>query len=975
VSPALTVSNTTVGSNGPVCEGGTLNLTATGGVTYSWTGPNGFTSTAQNPVLNNVTTAMSGNYIVTISGGSCSITRNVSVNISAAPTMLTTSISNSTPVCEGGTINFTASGGTSYAWSGPNGWSSTLQNPSIAGATMARNGTYTVIITNASGCSITRTTDVTVNAAPTMLTTSISNSTPVCEGGAINFTASGGTSYAWSGPNGWSSTLQNPSIAGATMARNGTYSVIITNANGCAITRTTDVVVNAGLNAGNTSITSNSPVCAGGVINLSATGGTSYAWSGPNGWSASGANATINAATAANNGTYFVQISNATCTFTQSITVVVNPNAIAGVVSTNQSVCSGNTPAAALTLSGQSGTIVRWERSTSSNFSSSVTNIANTTSSLSAATIGALTTTTYFRAVVSGCNGEVYSTIASITVNPNAVGGTVSANQTICSGTQPAALTLSGNVGSVIRWERANNNAFTTGLTSIASTSATLSGATIGSLTATRYFRAVVNNGCGGNVYSSTVTITVSAATVAGTVSSDQTICSGTQPAALTLTGYTGTIVRWERANNSAFTTGLTTINVTSATLSSANMGALTATRYFRAVVNGCGGNVNSSSVVITVNTAAVGGTVSSSQTICSGNTPSSLALSGYTGTIVRWERSTSSNFSSNVTQINNTTSTLNAASIGALTATTYFRAVVTGCGGNVNSSAATITVTPAAVGGTALVNGVVSANTCYGSAVTVSLVGQTGSVTRWEYSVSAGSWQTINSTSTTIIRTITQTTSFRAIVAVNSSCAPVTSSTATVAGSFIGVAGVVTATSTSVCTGSSVTFSLTGNSGRIVRWEFSRNGGLSWVTVPGTATSITYSGATENRRYRAVVRGCINNNIYSNYVAISVAPCANTRTTDLITKAPEQAPVILSDKLEATAYPNPSDAYFSLQVKSPNKDDVEIKVFDIGGKQVAQMKGAAIETYRFGQNFVAGTYIVEIRQGNERITRKIIKQ
>jgi hypothetical protein len=58
----------TAGNNGPIIEGNTLNLTASmvAGVTYSWTGPGSFTSTAQNPSISNATSAASGVYSVTV---------------------------------------------------------------------------------------------------------------------------------------------------------------------------------------------------------------------------------------------------------------------------------------------------------------------------------------------------------------------------------------------------------------------------------------------------------------------------------------------------------------------------------------------------------------------------------------------------------------------------------------------------------------------------------------------------------------------------------------------------------------------------------------------------------------------------------------------------------------------------------------------------------------------------------------------
>jgi len=84
----------TAGSNSPICVGQGLNLTATtvAGATYSWTGPNGFTSTSQNPVVPAVTAAMAGIYSVQAIVGSfpsAPATVNVVVNADgAAPVVM-----------------------------------------------------------------------------------------------------------------------------------------------------------------------------------------------------------------------------------------------------------------------------------------------------------------------------------------------------------------------------------------------------------------------------------------------------------------------------------------------------------------------------------------------------------------------------------------------------------------------------------------------------------------------------------------------------------------------------------------------------------------------------------------------------------------------------------------------------------------------------------------------------------------------
>nr|WP_315238067.1 T9SS type B sorting domain-containing protein [uncultured Flavobacterium sp.] len=76
------LSNPLVSSNSPVCIGKTLELKASGGTNYFWSGPNGFTSTDQNPTIINVTTANSGEYSCLITGtGGCDDTKKVNIVI------------------------------------------------------------------------------------------------------------------------------------------------------------------------------------------------------------------------------------------------------------------------------------------------------------------------------------------------------------------------------------------------------------------------------------------------------------------------------------------------------------------------------------------------------------------------------------------------------------------------------------------------------------------------------------------------------------------------------------------------------------------------------------------------------------------------------------------------------------------------------------------------------------------------------
>ncbi len=248
INQSTPISTPSAMSNGPLCEGATLNLTTptVSGATYSWTGPNGFTSTLQNPSISNITSAGGGTYDVTVSISGCSSAAG-STNVVVNPAPIAPAVSSNSPVCEGAPINLTAPlvSGATYQWSGPASFSSTVQNPTIASAALSNAGTYSLQIT-VGGCASTvaGTTNVIVNPTPTAATAS--SNTPVCQNAAINLSATtvSGATYSWTGPNSFSSTDQNPIIPNAQAADAGSYSVT-TIVNGCSSTaNSTSVVIN-----------------------------------------------------------------------------------------------------------------------------------------------------------------------------------------------------------------------------------------------------------------------------------------------------------------------------------------------------------------------------------------------------------------------------------------------------------------------------------------------------------------------------------------------------------------------------------------------------------------------------------------------------------------------------------------------------------------------------------------------------------
>src|SRR5690606_17598412 len=165
-----------------------------------------------------------------------------------------------------------------YSWVGPNSFSSGQQNPSITGSTAAHTGEYIVTADNY-GCTAKDTVNVVIGVA----NASIGSNSPLCAGATLNLVAGSstpGVTYSWTGPNSFSSTQQNPAIGTVTAAATGTYTVTITSPQ-CNTVLSTYVTINAipvTPTAG-----SNSPVCAGQNINLTAsssTPGVTYSWTG-----------------------------------------------------------------------------------------------------------------------------------------------------------------------------------------------------------------------------------------------------------------------------------------------------------------------------------------------------------------------------------------------------------------------------------------------------------------------------------------------------------------------------------------------------------------------------------------------------------------------------------------------------------------------------------------------------------------------
>jgi len=248
ISQPSAVTFTTSQVNEP-CYGqsiGSITVMASGGSGsgYSYSMDGGNTFQGSNQFVN----LAPGSYPIVVQDGLGCLSGATPVTITQ-PVVLSCSVSPSVATnCVNQSQVFTAnvSGGTaaySYSWSGPNGFNATGSPVTINSLQPASAGTYTVTVTDANGCETACAATLAINPAPPAPTAA--NNEPILAGMTLNLTAStvDDTTYSWTGPNGFTSTNQNPSIMNAPLGASGTYTVTVTDSNGCTAAGSTTAVI------------------------------------------------------------------------------------------------------------------------------------------------------------------------------------------------------------------------------------------------------------------------------------------------------------------------------------------------------------------------------------------------------------------------------------------------------------------------------------------------------------------------------------------------------------------------------------------------------------------------------------------------------------------------------------------------------------------------------------------------------------
>lgn len=349
-----------------------------------------------------------------------------------------------------------------------------------------------------------------------------------------------------------------------------------------------------------------------------------------------------------------------------SFSGTLNPGPTASAIIGTVSICNGSSTNLAVNITGGTGPFTLIYTDGTTNFT------VNNYNSGAAITVAPTSTKSYTIVSVTNANGQPG------TNNTGTATVTVKVKPTIALTSGSACTAVSFNLNTLI--SSAGNPTGGTGFFSRASSPATpiasptaYTGATIPDLIYTYTF-----NGC--STVSNTVTFTRNTVPVITTQPSGaQTVCQGTAFAPINIIASGATSYQWYY-NSSATFAGATTIPLSNTNSYTPPSSTAYGPRYFAVrATNACGG-VNSTAWAgpFYVLAPSVAGTISSPQTVCAdGLISSALTLTGNTGSVVKWQTASDAAFTTNVTDIALTATTLNPVNLGNITQTIYVRAAV----------------------------------------------------------------------------------------------------------------------------------------------------------------------------------------------------------------------------------------------------------------------------------------------------------
>lgn len=494
-----------------VCTGanvGEVALTASSplsgsGTSFNWTSSipigmsqsNGSTSPIPSFTANNITNSTKTSLITVTPFYEGCEGNQMHFTIAVEPASVAGTISGAISTCYGtapGILTLNGSVGTVVKWQSSldnSTWNDINSTALTLSPGVLTNATYFRAVVKSGNC-------IEINSIPYLISI---NALPiinagadqiVCQGTSLTLSGSGATTYTWN--NGISNNTSF--IASATT----TYLLTGVDSKGCS--NTDEVLVKVNPIPGSPSATAQTfLVSQNATVNdlvVSSLG--SPVW-----YNLATAGSIYSSAAVLNTGTYYVaqKIDGCESTTRTAVAVSVFPDSVGGSVSGSTTVCKGSN-STVLTLSGNTGSVKRWQSSTVNDFSANVTDFSIINTNYVASN---LTTPLYFRAVVQSGSSESFSSPAFIDISNPSKGGTLSAiNSSVCKNVSGGGLILNSEEGSIVQWQESINNGGS--WVAIANTSNNFNAP---ALSQTTQYRVEVKNGICASSFSNVVTIVV----------------------------------------------------------------------------------------------------------------------------------------------------------------------------------------------------------------------------------------------------------------------------------------------------------------------------------------------------------------------------------------------------------------------------------------------------------------------------------
>jgi hypothetical protein len=796
--------------------------------------------------------AVVSNSVGSVTSGSATLTVNPAV---VAPTITTEPANDSVVAGQAATFSVVA-GGTaplSYQWqkNGVNISGATSASYTTAATTSADNGsTFQVAVSNSKGnisSSIATLTVTTAAVAPT-ISGQPANQTVTAGQTAIFSVVASGTAplnYQWqkNGANISGAVSASYTTPATTSADNGsTFKVVVSNPAGSVTSSAATLTVNAAAVAPTiTTQPASQTVTAGQTATFSVvaagTAPLSYQWQ-KNGANISGATSssyTTPATTSADNGSTFqVVVSNSAGNLTSNTaTLTVNAAAVAPTITTqpaNQTVTVGQTATFLVVAAGTAPLSYQWQKNGAN--ISGATSSSYTTPATTSADNGST-----FKVVVSNSVGSVTSSVGALTVTIAAVAPTITtqpASQTVTAGqTDTFSVVATGTAPLSYQWQK--NDANISGATSSSYTTSATTSADNGST-----FKVVVSNSAG-NVTSNTATLTVNAAAVAPTITTqpaNQTVTAGqTATFSVVAAGTAPLSYQWQK--NGANISGATSSGYTTPATAASDSGST-----FDVVVSNSAGSVTSAAATLAVNAPPSITTQPVSQTVTVAQTATfSVVAAGTAPLSYQWQKNGAN--ISGATSSNYTTPATTSADNGST-----FKVVVSNSAGNVTSNTATLTVNAAAVAPT-ITTQPANQTVTAGQTATFSAVATGTAPLSYQWQKNGANISGATSSSYTTPATTSADNGSTFNIVVSNSVGNVTSNTATLTVNAAAVAPTVTTqpANQTVTAGQTATFSVVAAGTAPLSYQWQKNGanisGATSSSYTTPATTSSDSGAT----------------------------------------------------------------------------------------------------------------------------------